>query len=610
MGATGSDLRGLAIPAQEADYSGVSVVKRAGGVGRVLEWGLLEGLLVWLVVAAFTVNRESWPGLVGDEATYLMQAESLAFDGDLRFAAEDLERFRSLHPWPPEVILQSGDGGNRVAFGKPFLYAAAIAPFVRLFGENGATGANALFLAVSSLLAALALSRSKAVAGPLWVAVFVFVSVTFAHVFWIHSDLFYMCTTASGLAGVHLLAVGSGQAKSRSTTRRILLWGLLGALLAVAGVSRPPYLLVLVAAALAVPREERRTGLGGLAAGAVLVLMVSSGAQFLTAGGLSPYGGERRGFSRLEGFPGVDFPAEQWAQAVAEKGNTSWLGPGSSQARLDLGLLGWNSLYLFLGRQVGILPYFFPACLALLGLRRSSRVWVSLAVVAGVLTTFMVLLPFNFYGGAGSLANRYFLPIYPLLWFLVPVGARRGWPLAAAVVAATFIWPLWTSASSYPVTPDGYRFVPAAARRWLPVESTQRHAKAPGRADVLHQGLWLRFLNGAAIPVGTGAERLRVVTGRPVELLVGSATPLAGLEIEALDDVSGELQVLGSRVQPRDSGAGSWTLDLGRPSARHEMWWTPEPFSTYHLRVRFDGPDEVVELRLREAVPARTSPDR
>ena len=167
---------------------------------RSLTWAPLVVLLLWISWQAMLFDPTRRPFLLGDEATYLMQAESLAWDGDLRFEARDLERFRRLHPWPPEVILQSGDGGQRVTFGKPFLYAAAIAPFVRLFGENGATGANAIFLAVSTLLAALALSRSRAVAGPLWATVFVFASVSFAHVYWVHSDLFYMCTSASGLA--------------------------------------------------------------------------------------------------------------------------------------------------------------------------------------------------------------------------------------------------------------------------------------------------------------------------------------------------------------------------------------------------------------------------
>ena len=127
--------------------------------GRGAGWWVLGVLLALTLGRAATAPRDRWPGLVGDEPTYLMQAESLAWDGDLRFAAEDLERFRARRGHSPEVILQSGDGGARIVYGKPFFYAVAIAPLVRVLGERGATLANAIALAIAALLAARALAQ-------------------------------------------------------------------------------------------------------------------------------------------------------------------------------------------------------------------------------------------------------------------------------------------------------------------------------------------------------------------------------------------------------------------------------------------------------------------
>ena len=49
---------------------------------RYGSWAVLGLLLAATLIGALTFDRRSWPGLVGDEATYLMQAQSLAWDLD------------------------------------------------------------------------------------------------------------------------------------------------------------------------------------------------------------------------------------------------------------------------------------------------------------------------------------------------------------------------------------------------------------------------------------------------------------------------------------------------------------------------------------------------
>ena len=88
---------------------------------RVAYDRILWILLALLALGVLSFDRLSWPSVIGDEATYLMAAESLAWDGDLRYQRQDFDRF--VEHWgvePEGLILQSGDGGVHITFGKPF----------------------------------------------------------------------------------------------------------------------------------------------------------------------------------------------------------------------------------------------------------------------------------------------------------------------------------------------------------------------------------------------------------------------------------------------------------------------------------------------------------
>ena len=164
-------------------------------------WIVLALLFAALVAGVATFHRAGWPQMVGDEATFAMQAESLAWDGDLLYTRGDYDRFVDHWGHAPEgLILQSRDDGRHLVYGKPFLYAAVVAPFVRLAPRHGAAMANVLLLALASVLAASTLRRRLGPVAPLWVAVFVFASVVFAYVFWIHADVFLLAAVAAGYA--------------------------------------------------------------------------------------------------------------------------------------------------------------------------------------------------------------------------------------------------------------------------------------------------------------------------------------------------------------------------------------------------------------------------
>lgn len=595
-------------------------------------WGILASLLSALLLGALTFDRRQWPQLVGDEAAYLMQAESLAYDFDIGYSRADYDRF--LDTWqrrPDGLILQSPDGGQSFVYGKPVFYSAYLAPFVRLAPVRGPLVANVLLLALAALLAAQTLSpRLGPLAAPLWVAVFVFGSVTFAHVFWVHADLFLMSCSAIALALAYRGRADAAWAMDElpdvyqppgelSGRAFMLRWLAVGALLAIVAVSRPFYAALLLPAFLAVPRGlavsgehvhgSRRQGRMALLVGAAVVIVLSVGVNLMVRGTWTSYGGERQGFYDYTGFPGVDYPEGAWRRGVEERGG-SWTQPGSLVPDVETAQLRWNVVYFLLGRDVGVLPYFLPLLLGLLAFRPQRGRWALLLAVALAVACFLLVRPFNFYGGGGALANRYFLPLYPAFWFLV-VGVpgraseehnhawRQGSPswqrgnggtavslaIAAALLAAPFLYPTWQHPRAFlRDASGGYAYVSAQARAWLPYETTQSHLKPSGQEDFLHNGLWIKLLDTSLNTEGqsvnsdgsTQAARLRLASGTSGALLIGSAQPLESLYLRLEPPGSSRLSVKGGVVGDTvylATGGTGFQIYLQEPRARHRMWW-------------------------------------
>jgi hypothetical protein len=563
-------------------------------------WAALGLLLAATIVGGATFDRRSWPGLVGDEATYLMAAASLAWDQDLRYERQDYDRFFARWAVPPDgLILQSHDGGTTLVYAKPAAYPLLLAPFVRLSPTRGPWLANALLLVVAGWASARTLQRRLGPAAPLWVAAFLFASVTFAYVFWAHADLFLACLVAIGLSLAYG-AVAPPAAEAGTFALPVARWRLAaaGALLAVVVLSRPLYAPVLLPALLAASRGSRRRAGAWLAAGLVTVTLASTVANLASRGTWTSYGGERRSFYGYTGFPRVDAAADDWRQQLAEHDTHTWVKPETFQMGFDARQSAWNAVYYLVGRHVGVLPYFLPLLLALLAYRSGEGRWaLPLAALAAGALLFWVR-PFNFYGGGGAIANRYFLPAYAALWFLAarPLRGARAWlpPIAAALLAAPFLWPLWTAPRAFPIAADGgYRWTSAVARRFLPYETTLSHLKPAGQEDLHLNGLWVKLLTPGLHAVDGGAA-LGVRSGGPAELLVGSAAPLAGVRVAA---AGGGLAVAGAR--PANDAAGSWLLAFSRPRAVHRMWWSDDPFYLYEVRIEppASGPEVTFSLQ-------------
>lgn len=575
-------------------------------VRRWTGWLVLGGLLFILLLGAATFDRSSWPTVVGDEATYLMQAESLAFDFDLTYERGDYERFVELHGIVPEgLILQAGDSDEppTLTYGKPFVYGVATAPFVRLSPTRGPFVANAFYLALAALAAAFVLSRHLGPSAPLWVAAFVFGSVTFAYVFWAHMDLLLLVLVTISLA----LAYGSGResggpspevwedAATKSLLRFALPWAASGALLGVVTLVRPFYGALFLPLLFAVPKERRGAGLGALLGGAAVVLVLLTGVNLVLHGTWSSYGGERMGFYSYTGFPEVDFPTERWDERLAERpGKGSWIAADRLVFDVKPRVYAYDALYFLIGRHVGVLPYFLPLLLGLVAFRRDRGRWALPLAVLLAVAGFFYVRSFNFWGGGGALANRYFLPLYPAFWYLAarPVRMPAVWPILSMLAATPFLLPLWSAPREFPLENGGYRWVSDVAREYLPYETTQDHLKPSGRDDVTHGALWVKPLTPAVRSRRGGAELVFDPSkGETLELLVGRQTPLESLAVTFQGDAAPAR--LGA-IEGGELGFSAFTPDGGtvfeivlddKPYARHRMWWTEDEWSLYRLEL-------------------------
>lgn len=533
-------------------------------------WVLLAGLLAALLGATLISERAARPPERGEEPTFALQAASLAWDFDLRYADEDHRRFRE--QWgvrPGGLDLESADGGGTQAYGRPFLHALVAAPFVRAMPHRGMRVANALLLATAALLTAWTLVRICGPRAPLWVAVFVFASATFSYVFLATADIFLLAATACGFALVYagqredaLPSVYEGE---RAWSWRICgRWLAVGLLLAVPGAYRPLYLLLLLPAAVALQTSlsrRRRSAWAGLVLGAASLLA---------------------GTAAVHAAVGGD-PIWSFANLAVEP---------------DPGLLFWNALYFFAGRNVGLLLYFVPVLLTLIAARSGRGRWALIAAAALAVLGFLVTRPYDFAGLAETPGNRLFLPLYAALWFLPARPLRSGWALAVAVLAAPLL-PLFWMGPSVPAATAPSEAVLSAVEAWFPYEASQR--ELPG--DWISEGGLRIKPTSRSVWRSERGRDLRIVGAERGELLIASAKPLARVVLDFDRSAPGRLEASGADLRPTwlsPDGSISFDVPLGSGRA-HPMWWSGETVHLYSLRIRLpEAPVRPIGFHIRE----------
>lgn len=456
----------------------------------------LVGLVLLVIALSAAVSMDVARGLYGikgDESTYVAMTLSVAYDGDLSYQRRDLERFWGLYKQGPEgIFLKKGKQfrlrvrgtppfvrvfnsredarTDRLYFAKAMAYSIAAAPFVRVFGLNGFLLFNVLLLAAVCLCGYLFLRATSPPAASLaFVLAFFGVSIVPVYLAFLTPEIFNLA----------LVFVAYFLWLYKAVANPVPRWlGGVGSeiaaamLLGVAAYMKPTN--APLAAPMVLALWWRREWLRGLLVGTVFA--AATGGLFfwnaLVTGEFNYQGGDRATF--YERFPFDGSPQDAWDRRALVTTNDSdaavVLDPSELATRFGL-----NLKYFLVGRHFGFIPYFFPGAVAILLWARSRDRFVAwrLLNVLGIVGSAIVLLlflPYTWSGGGGPPGNRYFLSIYPALFFIVPPLAWVGPSVFAFVGGALFtakmiVNPFVAAKFTWEATQRGF------ARR-LPVELT------------------------------------------------------------------------------------------------------------------------------------------
>ena len=501
------------------------------GIARGVDPGGLAAVVV-LVVGAYAalsvdVVRTGF-GIKGDEATYVAMALSVAHDGDLAFEAHDLERFYQIyHTGPEGIYLKRGvtasyrfdeafpfvhrdtrpdDRPDRLYFGKAFMASAAAAPFVRLAGLNGFLLFHVvLFAGIIWLGYRFLIAQSPGGLAIGHTVVFFAASIVPLYAIWLTSEAFLVACVfvayflwfykevahrPEGRLGAFLFGSGSDMVGAV----------VLG--LAVFAKPLPVGFLLVPPVVRALTRGQLRSG---IQIGALAVVVAAAGfavnagisGEFNYQGGFDRrtfYGGMRNGFP----FEPPDLPFEQ--KGIPRATNAVVVEERLSPAGF-VRLLVTNLRYFLIGRHFGFIPFFFPGVVTVslfFWNRGARRAWQWAILGAAVLSAvgLAILMPYTWSGGGGQPGNRYFLSVYPAMFFLTPPLTSLVAPMLAGLGGMLFVVQILIN--PFIAAKQPYLSVERGLLRVLPVELT--------------------MVND--LPIMNDARRSRVPYGRDPQLLL------------------------------------------------------------------------------------------
>lgn len=417
----------------------------------------------FLLGAALFINLPAIQGnfLFADEAIYFSMTQSLAQDGDLEYTRKDLIRYyKTFDAGPLGIFLKKARDG-KIFYAKSFAYSLFAAPFAKYLGCNGHLVFHVLLLLLLLLMGYAYFSLGNPPSLALMIPVtFLFTSVAVVYLIWITPDFFNFFLVFTVLfLWIYKLKYREDDREQQTPPpgRRFLLSDgsdyLACALAAVAVFSKPPNIVLM--GPLLVHTLWKRKFLK--AALMLLVFLAVSGAFWgtnqLITGEWNYQGGERKTFY------GPRYPLETEALTFDSVGGGRMSSEGYTERHLlPFRLVVYNAFYYFFGRFTGIAWYFFPALLGLILFfwrRKSFAQWLILGALAGEILIFIVMMPDNYGGGGGALANRYFLNIFPYFCFLPAMRFRAreigfSWIWGAVFIAPILISPFHHS--HYPAT--------------------------------------------------------------------------------------------------------------------------------------------------------------
>lgn len=540
------------------------------------------GWLATLVVAAIyggmalSVDFKSAAGgIQSDEATYYLMTYSIAFDGDLEYRRDDLVRgFREFPSGPSGIFLKRGTDvtgfrltarppfvqfpgvpdpdTSRLYFGKSYLYPLVAAPFVRAFGTNGFLLLNALLLAGAFFVVYLfASARSGSTVGLLWAGAFVFASVVPVYVVWTQPELFNWAIGALAFF-FWLYKIVSPEPSSAGTR-----WlrhpatdaaaAVLIGLLTFSKVTNVLLLLPIVGWLIWTRSWRRAIGVGVVAG---VVGAMAFGVNVASSGEWNYQGGDRATCY-------AKYPLQQPGAGLdvcADRGRSESLGNVIFDPEVFWSNLRANVIYFVVGRSSGLVPYFLPLVFAVIAMaifwrRTASWQWFVVAGIAAQSLLFIVSLPYTYFGGGGTVGNRYFMGVYGIAAFLLPAltswrSLGIPWIVGSLFVAKLVLTPFQTS-----IRPGDHS--KTGLFRWLPIELT----------------------NINDLPLNTDAARVRIWYGN-----TGGGDP--GFQIYYLDDNTYLREADGISFWTRGESRAEILIKTDKPYGTMQLTLTAGPVPT------------------------------
>ena len=434
-------------------------------------WTHLVGL--FLIGAALCVSPlKMTGGFFSDEAVYYTMAYSFAYDGDMEYQRKDLLRVYHEYPaGPTGIILKLNERDNTIVYGKSFLYSLVAAPFVRIFQTNGFLVLHAILVWLNLLCAYRFCSSFMQEGTALLFSGFYFIAnASLVYYFWMTPEYFNMSLLCFALFFFTAERLKSSFLLFRSPYNYFVAAILFG----LVTYSKPPNALLVLPLGIWLLLRKKSTGEKGPALVKALLTLVIYIFVTVALFGLNVYftghwnyqGGKRAAFYKSYPFerPGVsEFAAFEHRPPI----EAMVAPPFYWKAFL------YNWCYFFFGRYSGIAIYFFPMffCLLFYLFGPKTRItWaVYLAAWAGLLY-YMVGLPWNYFGGSGTVGNRYVLSVFPAFLF-----SLNKEPSRRLMMVACFLSILFTGAILFTPILSSHRNAfhqQFSIFRLLPVENT------------------------------------------------------------------------------------------------------------------------------------------
>lgn len=501
-------------------------------------------LLGFAVAARVPVHKQ---GFFSDEATYHMMAYSLAYDGDLRYEAHDLARVYELGytAGPSGIFLKRDPGTGRIYYSKAFAYPLAAAPFVRVFGDNGFLLLHALLFAVVLAAAYTYLRRAVSEANAAaYVLTYFLASVVFVYFFWITPEWFNLSLVfVATFLWLHKEAP-PGWREGVPVDRPRWLGGgwtdiAAAVLFGIASYSKPPNVIIAGFFFLWLLYKRRWPRLTAGVAAFALVVVAFFAVTTANTGDWNYMGGDRKTFNAVTGYP-FSTPVDTFDSV----GITMVTDLADYKDRIPVPrALAADLIYVWVGRNAGLLVYMFPAVMALVMFAaapnrsfRGPHAFVAAAWAASILA-YVLVIPDNWIGGGGTIGSRYFVSAYPLLFFLIPAGVGLLGAIGAWVVAALFLAQIMLN--PYAASHDPSMHTKAFPFRMLPAELTLLNNLPfniipSARRVRLHpdENIFVYFLDDNTHHREPGTWGFWTVMKRDTEFVIRTPAPASAITLE------------------------------------------------------------------------------